>query len=92
MERGGSYIWSHPKLSPIQTVIYNPILFCSNKDENGFHITCKQVRCDQSTYIISSLTLMFPLRNSVGFALWYQRNENHHVLASIDINVKGKLT
>ena len=91
---GDSYYWTHLGLKPSQTTIYNPILkpACGSRNDNGFHVTCRQVSCGKSAYIISSLTLMFPLNTSVTFRVYEQKNLLRIEKASVDVQVKGKST
>ena len=85
------FFWTHPGLTRPQTTIYNPLVLCYNRSDNDFNMTCQQVLCRGSTYIISSLTLMFPLNADVVFTA-YQRNYRQSVkIASIDVIVKCKL-
>ena len=88
---GHVYVWSHPNLNAIvlENFIYNSIASCINSSQHGFQVTCRQFVCENSTYIISSLTLMFPLDNDVTFSVF---EEVWNQIASIDIQVKGKLT
>ena len=89
---GGTYSWSHPILDPRrQTNIYSDFARCVEDTENGFDLTCQKVSCEKSTYIISSLTLMFPLDKDVTFTV-VRSVTSPAKLAAIDINVKGKLT
>ena len=87
------YFWTHPGLTLSQTTIYNPILHtaCRNKSENAFRVTCQEVLCGKSTYIISSLTLMFSLNTNVTFAVYQHNGPLTVKVASIDVRVKGKL-
>ena len=86
---GDLYYWTHPGLTRSQTTIYNPISQCTFDRENGFEVICQKVSCGKSTYIISSLTLMFSLDTDVTFTV-YQQNSFLQV-AAINIHVKGKL-
>ena len=88
---GNNYVWKHPTFVPsqYQTTIYNSLLPCKNTDENGFRVTCKIVFCGESTYIISSLTVTFPLNEDATFAVI--RSGNSQTLLSIEIKVKSKL-
>ena len=88
---GNNYVWKHPTFVPSQsqTTIYNSFLPCENRDENGLRVTCKTVSCGGSTYIISSLTVTFPLNEDATFAV--VRSADNQILLSIQIKVKGKL-
>ena len=91
---GGTYQWLHPILYPrrTQTNIYSDLSRCvDERAENGFGLTCQKFSCEKSTYIISSLTLMFPLDKDVTFAV-VRSGTSSATLASINIKVKGKLT
>ena len=84
------YSCSHNGLIFSRNTIYNVFSSCVNNIENEFRVTCQKVSCVRSTYIISSLTLMFPLDRDVSFAV----NEvgiNPTQLASVDVKVKDKL-
>ena len=84
------YYWTHPGLTRFETTIYTPFVPCYSRSGNDFRVTCKQVLCEGSTYIISSLTLMFSLDTDVTFTV-YQRNGDLSVkIASINVIVKGK--
>ena len=85
-----SYSWTHNGLIVAQNTIYNIFSSCVNNIENGFRMTCQKVSCERSTYIISSLTLMFPLNRDVSFAV-IEVGRNTTQLASVDVKVKGKL-
>ena len=87
---GDNYVWKHPTFVPSQslTTIYNSIFPCKNRHENGFRVTCKTVSCGGSTYIISSLTVTFPLNEDATFAV---RSADNQTLLSIEIKVKSKL-
>ena len=84
------YVWLHNGLIVSQNTIYNIFSSCVNNIENGFRMTCRNVSCERSTYIISSLTLMFPLNRDVSFAV-IEVGRNTTQLASVDVKVKGKL-
>ena len=87
-----SYFWTHPDFIPVkQTAIYTAVGSCQNSVENGFNVTCQQISLGNSTFIMSSLTLMFPLDRGVTFAV-IRTGTNEVQLAFIDIKVKGKLT
>ena len=88
---GNDYLWTHPDLTPKkrETVIYSPFTQrCVNKDENGFLVTCQVNSNEGSTFIKSSLTLMFPLDRDVTFSVYHRTTSQ--VLSTIDIKVKGK--
>ena len=86
------YFWTHPDFIFFkQSTIYTALASCRNSVENGFNVTCQQVSNGNSTYIMSSLTLMFPLDKDVTFAVFKTRT-NKVQLASINIKIKGKLT
>ena len=88
---GNNYVWKHPIFvsSQSQTTIYNSFLPCENRVENGLRVTCKTLSCRGSTYIISSLTVTFPLNEDATFAVI--RSGNSQTLLSIVIKVKSKL-
>ena len=88
---GNNYVWKHPTFVPsqLQTTIYNSLSPCQNRHENGFRVTCKTVSCEGSTYVISSLTVTFPLNKDARFAVI--DGQNSQTLLSIEIKVKGKL-
>ena len=87
---GNDYIWTHPGLTPkiTETVIYSPFTRCRNMDENGFLVTCQVNSNEGSTFIKSSLTLMFPLDRDVTISVYHRTTSQ--VLSTIDIKVKGK--
>ena len=90
--RKDSYYWTHPGLKnrpQTQTTIYQKIAPCKSKKENGFKVTCQKFPCDGSTYIISSLTLMFPLVHNVVFGV-NPISINNTPLDLITVMVKGK--
>ena len=86
---GDWYCGSHPGLIENTNTIYHPIASCETKNENGFQVTCKQISCGGSTYIISVLTVMFPLKKDVTFAVMSGSNQQ---LDFIAIRVRSKLT
>ena len=55
--------------------------------EHGFYVSCKKVFCEGSTYIFSSLTLVFPLDRSVKLAVYRSGCDQ----AQLDITVESKL-
>ena len=83
------YYWTHPGLSWPLTTIYQGIAKCQNKNDNGFKVTCQKFFCSGSAYIISSLTLMFPLVHNVAFGVSRTLNANNP-LDMIAIVVNGK--
>ena len=86
---GDLYYWSHPGFTPNQSAIYSPTRSCVNSNKNGFQVTCEKTVCEDSTYIKSVLTLMFPLDKDVTFAVMNKTNKKR---ASISISVRGELT
>ena len=82
------YFWTHPGLTRTETIIRTPFA-CVNKAENGFQVTCLINSKEGSTFIKSSLTLMFPLDKDVTFSV-YHRTTPQVLLSTIDIKVKGK--
>ena len=89
--REDAYYWNIPGLDErqTQTAIYHQIAKCQNKNENGFKVTCQKFFCSGSAYIISSLTLMFPLVHDVAFSVSRNLNPNNP-LDLIAVVVKGK--
>ena len=89
---GNHYLWSHPDFdSKIETVIYSPFTRrCINTAEKGFQVTCHVNSNEGSTFIKSSLTLMFPLDRDVTFSVYDKTASQQVLLSTIDIKVKGK--
>ena len=86
---GNDYFWSHPGVTLTETLIYSPFTRCVNTAEKGFLVTCQINSNEGSTFIKSSLTLMFPLDRDVTFSV-YHRTTSRVLLSTIDIKVKGK--
>ena len=93
LDEGYSYKWVHPDFTRTTHSIYNPLVSCANYIQSDFQVTCKRVSCEGLIYIISSLTLMFPLDRDVKLAVIMTTNLTDQVQrASIDIKVGSKLT
>ena len=83
-----NYFWTHPGLTRRETTLYSPFTLCVNRTENAYEVTC-QINSDKgSTFIKSSLTLMFPLDRDVTFSVYH--GTTSQVLSTIDIKVKGE--
>ena len=87
--REDAYYWTHPGLNRPQTTIYQGIAQCQSKTEDGFKVTCQKFFCSGSAYIISSLTLMFPLVHNVTFGVSPTPITNNP-LDVVAVMVKGK--
>ena len=83
------YQWVHRGLARSETTIYQKLAPCQSTNEFGFKVTCQKVFCNGSPYIISSLTLMFPLVQNVTFIV-SPTPVNNNRLALIAVMVKGK--
>ena len=83
------YAWSHPNLTPSQTTIYSQTIngSCNNNNESGFHVTCQQATCGESTVVTTSLDLRFLLNRSVKFAVKHGTTMLDHV----DVMIRGML-
>ena len=88
---GNQYLWTHFGLTQNENNIYTSIALCANSNANNFQVTCQKISCTTSTYIKSSLTINFPLDKDITFAV-VQRAPTQTQLASIHINVRGKLS
>ena len=82
-------VWTHPGLTRTETAIYSPFTRCVNTAENGFLVTCHVNSNEGSTFIKSSLTLIFPLDKDVTFSV-YHKTTSQVLLSTIDIKVKGE--
>ena len=88
---GDIYYWTHPGLISSEITLFSSLAQCRNRSEYAvFWVTCQEVFCQGSTFIISSLTVMLPLDKNITFAVYGRTHSNSIGLPSIDIDVKGK--
>ena len=80
-----TFKWLYPDFTPHEISIYSPFLSCKNRTQIDFLMTCQKVSCQGSVYILSSLTMMFPLDENVNFSV-VGTNKN----PTFAIEVKGQ--